>query len=241
MSRAALAYVVGVGLLAGVLLAQTSPPVYNPVGLQFDHDLVGGVDVTDHYQLGFMKDAGENTLLNFLFTHDVPKSILVPSPLPEGATVGTYTIPFERIPALPVGTTYRAVLYAVDAEQRASFPSNITPEAFRFNACALAGAAGVQLPSIAVPTWPELTTGQGVTLTLHLTAPHDVQFVMLDLIGDGLPAWYFVTKVAPGKPATAQVFWGPLPKTGQYEVFAQLIDSGGCQATLPFGTFVSIK
>lgn len=217
-------------MLTAVLSAQT--PIYNPSALWFEHPDYG---ITDSYRLQVYRD-GSDYQGPPLYTADIPKTTAVPSGEAGGAG---YELRFADMPLLPVGQSYRASLRAIGGGGT-SEPSNITPELWRLNACARPGAAGVTLPSLAVQTWPSLKVGQTTVLTVAVRAPSDVVFVMLDLLADQQPASYYVAKVAPGIPSTAQVFWGPFPRAGTFEVAGQIIDSGGCQATLPAGTRLTI-
>jgi hypothetical protein len=218
------------GLLAlmAVLSAQAQTFIFNPRALWFNHPDYG---ITTTYRLQVYVDGSDYTGPP-LYAADVPQAKALPSG--DG-----YELRFKDMPAVPVGRTYRASLRASNGDGT-SPPSNITPEIFRLNSCALAGAGTVTFPSLAVQTWPALKRGESVVLTLAIRAPHDVAFVMLDFIGDGQPSWYYVTEVAPGQPSTVQVFWGPFTRAGTFEVTGQVIDAAGCQTSLPSGTRLTV-
>lgn len=226
MTGRALATVGGL-LTVAVLSAQT---IYNPRALRFEHD---DYAITTQYRLNLYADPVD-TARPPVFTVDLPQSAVTVVAAP------TYELAFATMPAVPVGTTFRATLLALNADG-VSPPSNVTPESFRFNACALEGSTGVRLPSLTVQTIPPLTVNTGVMVTLTVTAPHDVQFISLDLIGDGLPAWYYVTHLTTPAQATTTVFWGPFKRAGRYELAGRMVDSGGCEAQLGSGTFVTIR
>lgn len=220
-------------VLGGLLVIVTAvllsaQPIYNPSALHFDHTDYG---ITDAYRLQVYRDGTDYTGPP-LYAADIPKAKAIPS--------GTgYELRFFDMPLLPVGQSYRASLRAIGTGGT-SEPSNVTPELWRINACARPGSSGVTLPSMSVQTWPTMKVGQSTVLTLALRAPGNVVFLMLDLLADQQPASYYVAQVAPDTPASVQVFWGPFSRAGRFEVAGQMIDAGGCQATLPAGFGITI-
>lgn len=228
------------GLLLAVLVAAPAAQLmYNPSLLHWDHTQED-YDATTTYDLTVFHDATPPVAV---YTYSIPKDRVTPGGTGSNG-IPTWFVPFSKLPALPVGWSYVMNLKATGPEGT-SDPSNMTPQTSRWNPCALPGSAGVKLPSLQVTTWPALKVGKSVVLTVSIRAPHDVQFVTLDLVGDSQPAWYYVTKVPPAVDtpdsfANAEVFWGPFVRQGRFQVTGQLIDSEGCQATLAAGTWVTV-
>ena len=84
-------------------------------------------------------------------------------------------------------------------------------------------------------TW---TVGQYVAVPVTISGPSPVHAVMLDLIGDGQPAWYFTQADAR---ATTPFLLGPMKKKGRFELTAHAVDEMGCEISNGVRVWVTIQ
>jgi hypothetical protein len=191
--------------------------------LEFEHDRV---DVT-HWRAQFTLD-GTSTVA---WAGEVP--------LAAAAVVSgqTHRLPLAVFPALPVGTTWRAALAAVNnavypPEVCATTPAlcvsalAVAPETFRYQACADATGVHPLTPTLptTLPTW---RVGQRVALPVtYAGGVGAVVGVEVDLTEDGQPAWYFAGAALGTHPA---VLVGPVSRARTYTLVVRATTAVGCR------------
>lgn len=181
--RVVLAVVVALAVAAGVA-AQTVSPVYNPQIMEFES--------VDHantaiYRIEVATDADQTTVLA---SYDVPATLALPVP---NSTPQLYRIVFADAVGrqeLPMGTAYRWRLRGIGATGSVGEPSNWTNTG-RFVICESGGA--VNPMTLTLGEVPTLTVGHAALVPLTVVSPKEVRSVTIDLVTDGLPAWYFPT------------------------------------------------
>jgi len=80
--------------------------------------------------------------------------------------------------------------------------------------------------TLAVGALPAMQMGKYVMIGVDVTGPSPVHAVMLDFIGDGQPAFYFVPFDA--RQSTSYLI-GPLKRKGRFEFTAHVSDEMGCE------------
>lgn len=86
--------------------------------------------------------------------------------------------------------------------------------------------------------WPSAwRVGAMSLLAVVVTGANPVSALVVDLIGDGQPAWYYVV---PDARAGVEVAVGPMKRAGTYEITLLATDTRGCQVTLTPRTFITV-
>lgn len=217
---AMLALVLGFALLAQAQL------VYNPSYLLWEHT---DYAATSHYIVDVWNDPpGETPLIS----EEIPKEEV----LVYDQGLGTYQLSFSKISPLPAGRSYRFAVRARGTSGAVSQPSNISPQYARFTHCAVGEYVRPMTASVVFPT--NMTAGAFAFATVDIVAPAPVHRVVVDFLGDGLPAWYFYSTHDLAGPRTFVI--GPLPRTGVYRVVLDAVDEQGCVAQFA-SQFATVK
>lgn len=208
-------------LCPAVVLGQT---VYNPSFIAWDKDPVDDERIT-RYVLVLTDDLGRAW-----------PELVVPSSLRQEETATTWRLPWSAFPSLPVGRTYTLRLRACTDEGGCSDASNPAPGTARVQSCVAAGK--LVLPGLAVgPLLPSPRVGAFMTLAWTATLAARPRSLRVDLIGDGQPAWY--VPVQQSEFAFTTVV-GPFARAGTFAVEAAVTDENGCEASLPFGSRLTV-
>lgn len=92
--------------------------------------------------------------------------------------------------------------------------------------------------TLTVDPLPGLTVGQLATVGVTVTGPSPVHSVVLDLVSDGQPAWYYVLGDARG---SQHYTVGPFKKRGRSEFTARAVDEMGCEIANGVRLFVTVQ
>lgn len=203
--------------LAGPVRAQAV--VYNPDGIQFEHD-AADVTLTTSYLVEYWSLDG---LTGPLYTAEVAKAKATPHTL--DGIVAYYTIAFSEMPTMPAATSYRIIMRAKGADGT-SEPSVISPNAARWSMCAASSSTGVSPMTVSL-TESQIAGGQRTAITLTVTNTlAGVHWVQIDLMEDGLPAYYWVS--APDLRGLKPYVIGPV-RVGNYTAVLEAVDEQGCK------------
>jgi len=201
-------------LLLWTVTASAQVLVYNPTRVRFEH---ADFATTQYYTVSVIIDG--DTL---------PFSMAqIPRDQVTDVGNGSYDIPFARLPKLPAGKSYRLQITATNASGTGP-TSNVTPEAARFSTC-VTSTGSISPMRITVNPLPTLLPRTLAVISITIQSPNPVHNVVVDFIGDGLPAWSFY---APNDLRTTQSYTiGPLPRVGTYLISISASDEQGCQTT----------
>lgn len=206
-------------LLFGVSLA-SAQTYYNPTTLAFqspDHA------TATHYRAEYWL-SGSPLTGTPIATADVPVSqVGIES---QGPPV-VYRIALQDIPVfLPFGKSY-VMRLIVCQDAACSVPSEVTRETVRYTYCKNTDTT-IKPMSLILAVPPIGTAGQYVTLVLTTDSVQPVHAISFQLVGAGVPAYYFTGKDLRG---TVNFTVGPLPRAGRYLVNVSGADELGCSTS----------
>jgi hypothetical protein len=158
----------------------------------------------------------------------------------EPGTVRQYRIPFSALGLMPAGRTFRVRVYALDGDLRSDV-SEIAPEFVRFSTCV--GASGATVSPLQVTlasSPPEMVVGQYATVSITVVAPEPVYWVKVDIVYDGLPAWYFISNVdLRGTSRSYRI--GPFARAQQSLAVLEAVDARGCRTETTAGVWQVVR
>lgn len=201
--------------------AQTPTYVFNPTGVEFEHEDVDW-NMTTSYTFEIWNEATSTKLYEFT----VPKANV------ETIAGVTRRVVVTFFPPAPIGTTYRIRAIAngdCATGPCPSPPSNYAPELFRFSSCFndttrrnepvvvnLTGPLTVQLGA-----YLPLTAGQ-----LTVSGPSKVTSLSIEALGDQYPALYYTAAdLRSGVPPVI----GPFRRAGTFSLMLHAVDDRGCE------------
>jgi hypothetical protein len=205
--------------------AQVQPTVYNPPAVQFEHDQ-NSWDMTVLYRMEWLIEGPEPRVS--VATVDIPKSkvqVVVP---PAPPIDGTFKIMYADIPmSVPFGKTYLVRLHACN-DLLCSDWSEVARNPIRYTYCKATDTA--VRPLTVVQTIPPLSVNRNTYLLVDLTitSVKPVHAVSIQLVGSGLPAFYFTGYDLRGASSFAI---GPLTRAGRFLMNLTVTDEWNCSAT----------
>ena len=229
-------YVVGIVALlislGGLGSLANAQMVFNPTKIQFaspDHNNV------ETYTLMIWTSTMNPDVENPLASFQIPVNLVSSSGNVDTPFQANF-VDFSPPVLMPAGSTYIAKLQASNTV--GSNLSPLSPNTFRWTSCAVDNGTDVQISTVTVAPFSSVARTDHLGLVITVTAPHPVREVVADIIGDGLPAWYFTPEDARTKPVTLYI--GPFRRIGTFILDIAITDTYGCSATIGASTMITV-
>jgi hypothetical protein len=85
---------------------------------------------------------------------------------------------------------------------------------------------------------PPMVLGQYANVGVTITGPSPVHAVLIDLLSDGQPAWYYTPFDAR---STVNYSVGPFKRKGRSELVARAVDEMGCEISNGVRLYVTVQ